>query len=426
MIPVSSLLTKGDIVKPESSEVISRRQILIAGTAITATGLSGDALGFQQAESLTKPPTSVPNYETLGVSRVINATGNITALGGSVMPPEVVAAWVEASKHFVNIIELHNKVGDRIASLIGVEAAMVTTGAAGAMLLGAAACITVNDRSLIRQLPMAGEKNEIILQKSHHSGYDNQLTDVGARLVDVETIADLERVAGQRTAMMFFMNVADLDGKISRRDWIEAARRMKIPTLLDASADVPPLSRLSEYNEMGFDLVAISGGKAMRGPNDTGLLLGRRDLIETAKLNTNPFAPTVGRMMKVGKEDMMALLAAIERFAGMDHQAEWREMERRISVIEKAVNSISTVVCERIIPPISNHQPHLIISWDEKLMKLSKEEVAAELLKSDPSIQTGRVGGTGNKGVLISVHALLDNEEAIVADRLRQILSTSR
>src|SRR5262249_32627128 len=243
--------------------------------------------------------------------------------------------------------------------LVGVEAALVTTGAAGAMLLGTAAAVTRGDRKLIPRLPdTTGMKNEVILQKSHHTCYDNQLTDVGVKLIDVETAADVRRAVNDRTALMFFLNLADPDGRIKRAEWVELARRHKVPTLLDAAADVPPVGRLSEYNKMGFDLVAFSGGKALMGPNDTGLLLGRKDLIEAAKLNTNPHCGVIGRMMKVGKEDMIALLAAVERYVRIDHQAEWREWERRLGVIEKALKDIPTLQCERIVPPIANHVPH--------------------------------------------------------------------
>src|SRR5205823_10890993 len=146
-----------------------------------------------------------------------------------------------------------------------------------------------------------------------------------------------QRAVNERTALMFYMNLAADDGKIGRAEWLELARRHRLPTLLDAAADVPPVERLSEYTRMGFDLVAFSGGKALRGPNDTGLLLGRKDLIEASKKNTNPHCGVIGRMMKVGKEDMIALLAAVERFLRMDHKAEWREFERRLDLIEAAL-----------------------------------------------------------------------------------------
>ncbi len=397
---------------------MTRRGLLQAGAGLAMGGAFAEAAAA--APAAARPDV----YEAIGVKHVINATGTVTNLGGSVMPPEVVAAWMDASRHFVNLLELQDKVGERIAKLIGVEAAMVTTGAAGALLLGTAAVVTRGERRLIQRLPdTKGMRNEVILQKTHHTCYDNQLTDVGVRLIEVETAADVKRAVNERTALMFFMNVAEPNGRIPRRAWIDLARQHKLPTLLDAAADVPPLGRLSGYNRMGFDLVAFSGGKTIRGPNDTGLLLGRRDLIEAAKLNTNPHCGTIGRMMKVSKEDMIALLAAVERFVTLDHKAEWRDWERKIGVIEKALQNIPSVQFERIVPPIANHVPHLLLVWDEKRVKVTRERLTKELLGADPPIQLGRVSGTGDRGVLVSVLTLQVGEEKIVAERLRVLLS---
>jgi L-seryl-tRNA(Ser) seleniumtransferase len=403
---------------PEDEDKVSRRGVLKTGAGLALGGVLGSSDGAIAAEPVVK---SV--YEAIGVKHVINATGTVTTLGGSLMPGEVVAAWSEAAKHFVDLSDLHDKVGVQIAKLIGVEAAMVTTGAAGAMLLGTAAAVTGGDAKLLRRLPdTTGMKNEVLVQKTHHTCYDNQLTDVGVRLIDVETAADVERAINPRTALMFFLNLADADGRIQRPQWIELARRHKVLTLLDAAADVPPVAHLSEYNRMGFDLVAFSGGKALRGPNDTGLLLGRKDLIEAAKRNTNPHCGTIGRMMKVSKEDMIALLAAVERYLRIDHQAEWQQWERRLGVIEEALKSIPTLSCERIVPPIANRVPHLLLSWDESRVKLSREELTKALADGDPPIQIGRVRGTGDKGILISVFMLQDGEDQAVADRLSALL----
>jgi D-glucosaminate-6-phosphate ammonia-lyase len=402
-------MSREDIAK------MSRRRLLQ-----TSAGLAlGAALG---SETSSAEPSRPSVYESLGVKPVINATGTVTFLGGSLMPPEVVAAWIEASRHFVNLLDLQDKVGARIAKFIGVEAACVTTGAAGALLLGTAAAVTRGDRDRIKRLPdTTGMPNEVILQKAHHSCYDNQLTDVGVKLIDVETAADVQRVVNERTALLFFMNVAEADGHIKRQEWLELARRHKVPALLDAAADVPPLERLAGYNKMGFDLVAFSGGKALRGPNNTGLLLGRRDLIEAAKQNASPHCGTIGRMMKVSKEDMVALLAAVERFVNLDHEAEWKEWERRLGVIEKALADVPTLTCERIVPPIANHVPHMILSWDEKRVKISLEQLTKELAAGDPPILIGRVSGTGDKGVLISVFVLQGEEDRVVAERLHTI-----
>jgi L-seryl-tRNA(Ser) seleniumtransferase len=397
---------------------MSRRGLLTTG--------AGLALGGVLAESGAAAPAAAGAgqsvYEALGLKHVINATGTVTNLGGSVMPPEVVAAWVAASRHFVNLLDLQDRVGARIARLIGVEAALVTTGAAGALLLGTAAAVTRGDRNLIRRLPdTTGMRNEVIVQKAHHSCYDNQLTDVGVKLIEVETAQQVRRAINERTALMFFMNMAELQGQIDSREWLALARRAGVPTLLDAAADVPPLERLAGYNRLGFDLVAFSGGKAMRGPNDTGLLLGRRALVEAAKLNTNPHCGTIGRMMKVSKEDMVALLAAVERFVKLDHEAEWKMFKRRIEVIEEALRGVPTLQCERLMPAIANCVPHLLLTWDEARLRLTPAQLTRALLRGDPPVQIGRVSGTGDRGALISVLTLQDGEDEVVAGRLRGI-----
>jgi L-seryl-tRNA(Ser) seleniumtransferase len=406
-------------MKRKGTGKMTRRGMLQTGAGLALGGVLG-----QPDAAAAEPDSAKPSvYEALGVKHVINATGTVTILGGSLMPPEVVAAWVDASRHFVNLLDLHDKVGARIAQLVGVEAALVTTGAAGALLLGTAAAVTRGDRNFIKRLPdTTGMRNEVILQKAHHTCYDNQLTDVGVKLIDVETPADVQRAVNERTALLFFMNVAEPDGRIKRAEWIELARRHRVRTLLDAAADVPPVERLSAYNQMDFDLVAFSGGKALQGPNDTGLLLGRKDLIAAAKLNANPHCGTIGRMMKVSKEDMIALLAAVQRYVLLDHQAEWKELERRIGVIEQALQDLPTLQTERVVPPIANHVPHLVLSWDEKRVKLTREAITRRLAEGDPPIQIGRVGGTGDKGILISVFMLQTGEERIVAERLHALL----
>src|SRR5437660_1089565 len=174
---------------------LTRRRLLQAGAGLALTG------ALPEAAPAAAQPAGPSVYQALGVQHVINATGTVTFLGGSVMPPEVVVAWVDASRHFVNLLDLHDKVGRRIARLVGVEAALVTTGAAGALLLGTAAAVTRGDRGRISRLPdTTGMKNEVVLQKAHHSCYDNQLTDVGVKLVEVETAGDVKKAVGARTA----------------------------------------------------------------------------------------------------------------------------------------------------------------------------------------------------------------------------------
>jgi len=339
------------------------------------------------------------------------------------MPPEVLAAWNAAAENFVNLLELQDRIGERIAKLLDVEAALVTTGAAGGIVVATAAAVTYRDRELIGRLPLPAEMGiEVIRQKSHHACYDHQVKACGVRLVDVETPEELQRAVNQRTVMMFSYNVHEGDSTIDRVRWLAVARKHGIPTLMDAAADTPPLDALWKYNKLGYDMVVFSGGKAIRGPQDTGLLLGRKDLIEAAKLNTAPRCGNIGRGMKVSKEDMVAMCAAIERFVTLDHEAEQREWLRRIEVIEKALTGLARVTTKRIVPPIANHVPHLLIFWDEDRVKISPAEMKKRLAAGDPSIATARVHGTGDEGFLISVFMLNPGEEKIVAERLRAIL----
>lgn len=395
---------------------VTRRRLLKTGAALALVPVAG-------GPGYAAQPARQSIYQSLGLQHVINAVGTVTNLGGSVMPPEVVAAWGEAARHFVNLSQLQDRVGERIAKAIGVEAALVTTGAAGSLQLATAAIVTRGDRKKMMRLPdTSGMRNEVVLQRAHHSCYDMQLTNVGVRLIEVQTAADVKRAVNERTALMFFMNKDDAAGRMRRAEWVALAREHKVPTLLDAAADVPPAERLSEYVRMGFDLVAFSGGKAMRGPNDTGLLLGRKELIDAAKLNTNPQCPSIGRALKVSKEDMIAAMVAIERFVRLDHKAEVREWERRIGVIEKAVAGIPSIQCERITPTTANCVPHLILTWDEKRVRITRQRFTQALTEADPPIQIGRVPGTGERGVCISVFCLQAGEERIVADRVTGIL----
>jgi L-seryl-tRNA(Ser) seleniumtransferase len=406
---------------------MSGRKLTRRGLLQASAGAAGAALGSGIAPMATAQTPARGVYEALGIKHVINATGTVTNLGGSVMPPEVVAAWSDAARHFVNLVELQDKVGRRIAELIGVEAALVTTGAAGSLLLATAAVVTGGDGPKIAKLPdTTGMKNEVILQKTHRSCYDNQFTSVGARLVEVETADEVRRATGPRTALMFFMNKEDALGRINRQAWLALAQANHVTTLLDAAADVPPLDRLAGYNRMGFDLVAFSGGKAMRGPNDTGLLLGHRNLIEAAARNTNPNCGTIGRGLKVSKEDMIACLAAVDRFVHLDHAAENREFLRRIGVIEEAIRGIATVETERITPGIANEVPHLMVDWNEARVGVTKAQVTRRLGDGDPPIKIGRISNSGERGILISVLTLQAGEERVVAERLAAILRGGR
>jgi L-seryl-tRNA(Ser) seleniumtransferase len=359
-------------------------------------------------------------FKELGLRTFINAAGTYTTLTASLMLPEVVEAINYASKSFVHLNELHDKVGERIASLIGCEAAMVTAGAASALTLGTAACMTGTERERIQRLPdTAGMKTEVIIQKTHRYGYDHAVRNCGIKFVEVETRDELERAVNDRTAMMLFFNSADPRGQIKAAEFTELGKKHNVPTFNDAAADVPPVENLSKYIKLGFDLVTFSGGKGIRGPQSAGLLLGRKDLIQAARLNGSPNSDAIGRGMKVNKEELLGMMAAVESYVKRDHQAEWKEFEKRVKIIADTITSVRGLRTETMIPEIANHVPHLKVSWEPGTIKLSYRDVVTKLREGEPSIE---ITPGSRDGLTIAVWMLQPGEAQIVGKRLREIL----
>jgi L-seryl-tRNA(Ser) seleniumtransferase len=360
-------------------------------------------------------------FRELGVRTFINAAGTFTTMTASLMPSEVMDSMVAASKHFVNLIELQDKVGERIANLLGSEAAMVTSGAAGALTVGTAACITGADQKAVRQLPdTTGLKSEVLIQKSHRYGYDHAVRSAGVRLIEIETADELASAVNARTAMMLFFNDAEPKGQINAEQFVALGKKHNVPTFNDASADVPPVTNLTRYTKMGFDLVTFSGGKGIRGPQSAGILAGRRDLIQAARLNTSPYSDSLSRGMKVNKEEMIGMLTALELYVRKDHEAEWKDWEKRIRTIVDSVRDLPTVQTETFVPPIANHVPHLRIKWDQTKIAKSPRDVQNTLREGEPSIETNP--GTNREELVIGVWMLQPGEAEIVARRLRAVL----
>lgn len=358
----------------------------------------------------------------LGVRTFINAAGTYTMLTASLMPDEVMDAMREASKHYVNINELQDAVGRRIAELLGCEAAMVTSGAAGALTVGTAACITGKDPDKIRRIPdLTGMKSEVIIQKSHRYGYDHAVRAVGIRMVEVETAEEFERAVNEKTAMALFFNDAEPRGRIKLEEFVALCKKHGIPSFNDAAADVPPVENLSKYTKMGFDLVTFSGGKGIRGPQSAGLLLGRKDLIEAARLNTSPYSDSIARGMKVNKEEMVGMLVALELYLKKDHAAEAREWDRRVEVIAREAKKVKTVTTEVRVPPIANHTPHLFIRWDQSAVKITPPEAMKQLREGRPSIEACPM--TNKDALVFTVWMMQKGDAEVVARRVREILS---
>jgi L-seryl-tRNA(Ser) seleniumtransferase len=356
----------------------------------------------------------------LGVRPCINAAGTFTALTGSLMPPEVVQGIQVASRQYVRLNELHDAVGRRIADLLKCPAAMVSAGCASALSLATAACVAGDDTQKIRRIPdTAGMKNEVIVQRTHRVGYDHAIRNAGVRLIEVESREELESKITDQTAMLFFLNSADPQGKIHHEEFVELGRKHRIPTLIDAAADVPPVDNLFRFTRIGFDLVAFSGGKGLRGPQSSGLLLGRQDLIAAARLNNNPNSDSLCRTNKVNKEELVGMLIALELFLARDHDAVWKEWEARCTRIKNALAEFDDVRTQVEVPAGANAVPHLHISWDYEKRRLNPSQMAEKLRDGEPSIE---VNPGSRRQLVVGVWMLEPGEDAIVGRKLRDIL----
>ncbi len=359
-------------------------------------------------------------YEELGVTTVINGEGTMTVLGGSLPRPEVEEVMALGGKHFCSIPELEVAAGTRIAEMLKLPegyTALVTSGAAAAMQSGLAGILTGDNRKFIEQIPdLTGMRSEVIIQKSHRNPFDHQLRNTGATLVVVETVEDVKKAINPQTAMMHFSNFANDQGLIKVEEWLKLAHEHNIPAFIDAAADTPPVSRLWDYAVMGYDLIAFSGGKAIRGPQCAGLLIGKKDLIANALLNNSPHEDTIGRSQKVGKEEIVGMVKAIELYLKEDHEALNKEWQRRLEFISSQITKIPTVTTSYPPMEIANHVPHMNIKWDDKRIPMAPRDVGKALRAGKPSI----VLSTGEHGEALSMNSFMlqPGEEKTIAAEL--------
>src|SRR5689334_7039291 len=342
-------------------------------------------------------------YDKLGVRKIINAAGTYTILTASVMPPPVQAAVARAAKHPVRLLELQKKAGEYLAQRLKCEAAMVTAGASSALTLGTAACIGVMNGSPIQAVPTGVgqlDKDEVIIQKAHRYSYDHAIENCGTDFVEVESLDDYQEAFSERTVMAHFFNAAE-GGQIGREDWIRVAKQHGVPTFNDAAADVPPISNLWNYTRMGFDLVTFSGGKGIRGPQNAGLLLGRQDLIAVAVQNNNPNSDSIGRGMKVSKEQIVGMVAAVDWFLSQSDAGMEAEFRRRAERIASSLKSIPSLESKVAVPTVAaNAVPHLLIRYDRQRVRIAPADVAEELRRGTPSIELNPATGKRQSGGL--------------------------
>ena len=399
---------------------MKRREILKTLTMLPLAGAVGNSGSIvQSVQAAPLPKRDV--FSEFGLRTFINASGYFTSLSGSLMHEEALDAIRHASKHFCRLEEVQDKVGARIASLLHAESAMVTAGAFSALMLGTAGVLSGNDAKKASQIPFlegTGMKSEVIIQKAHNDGYAHALKNCGVKLITVTTTKELENAITDQTAMMYFINYQASLGEIQHAEWLQIAKKRKIPTMIDMAADLPPKENLWKFHDLGFDLVCVSGGKFMRGPQSTGILSGRKDLIAAARLNAPPRGNNIGRGMKVNKEEIFALYFALERFINTDQDQEWKMLEDRITIIANAASSVKGVKAEVIPLLLINRIPTLNISWDKSLIKL--DNLASNLREGNPSIE---VGSGPDGSINVTTHMLKADEVKIVAQRIKDELS---
>jgi L-seryl-tRNA(Ser) seleniumtransferase len=322
---------------------------------LSVAPIAGAAIGTGVPQALAGTVVTTAKRDVikeLGLRTFINAAGTYTTMTASLMHDEVVDTIQSASNHFVMINEVQDKVGEKIAAMCHAESAMVTAGCWSALVLGTAGVLTRMDRKKVALLPNLSsfEKTEVIVQKSHNVGYVHALSNTGMVPVEVETAEEMERAITSKTAMMWFLNSSGPMGKIKHEEFVAIGKKHNIPTMIDMAADVPPVENLWKYNDLGFDLVCVSGGKALCGPQSAGILMGKKDLIAAARLNGPPNGGNIGRGMKVNKEEILGMYVALEKYINTDHAAEWKMWEDRVATIVNAASKVNGVSTEVFVP----------------------------------------------------------------------------
>lgn len=403
---------------------MKRRDAIRNLSVLPVTGVVlGSSVPFESVMAApAAPPAPKRNlFRELGIRTFINAAGTYTAMSGCIMHEEVIDTIRATAGEYAMIDEVQDKVGERIAALCHAEAATVTAGCWSALVLGTAGVLTGTDMKKVAQLPhLEGMKSEVLVQKAHNHGYVHALTNTGVKIVEVETAEDVEKAAGPNTSMMWFLNYAGPDGKINDKEWVALGKKLNIPTMIDMAADATPVENLWKFNDMGFDLVCISGGKGLRGPQSAGILMGRKDLIAAARLNAPPRGGNIGRGMKVNKEEILGMYVALEKFINLDHAKLWKTWEDRIAVMENSAKKVAGVTTSVIVPPVANRTPTLIISWDKNKVKVTRDEFIKRLRDGNPSVA---VMGGREESITITSWNLLSGQEKLVAARLFEELS---
>lgn len=370
-------------------------------------------------------PLRVPNrdyFKELGVTPFINAAGAYSAYGGARMRPQVVEAMRYAATRKVKINELHDVVGKKIATLVGSEAAMVTSGATASIVLGVAACMTLDDEDKMRQLPDTSQmKNEIIIQKRHRYTYDRALTVAGAKLIEVESEQDVRSQVNDRTAMMFFLKPTQQGDDITAQHYISLARELRIPCFCDAATTTPPAKNILKGVKEGFDLICYSGGKGLRGPYSAGLLLGKKDLIRYARRQSAPNDLSIGRGMKVSSEEYLGMLVALEASLNVSEEEDFLYKRQRFATITEQISNIRGITTRVFESKSITNELYLDIDWDTEIIKLSREAFIEELRNHNPSVEIRLLRFSGGR-IQLSATVMDEGQDRVVGKIIRETL----
>ncbi|NND09059.1 MAG: selenocysteine synthase [Saprospiraceae bacterium] len=403
--------------------MIDRRELLrvLGGIPFLGGMASTAVMGSIVEQSWLRPIIGRERdlFKELGLRTFINCAGPFTSMTGCLMPDEVLDAIKRTGQDYVDLNALHDRVGERIAKLLECEGAVVSSGCFGAMSIGVAGVMTGTDREKIQQLPNTeGMKDEIIVQESHAGGYSHALTNIGAKLVTVKTAADVDLAVNDKTAMMWFLNKANNKGELDDKAWVALGEKHNIPTFNDCASDIPPLDNLFRFTRMGFDLVAFSGGKGLRGPQSAGLLLGKKKYTDAARLNAPP-SVNIGRGMKVNKEEIIGMLIALEIYLAKDHGEEWKMWEAQIALIKEAVDSVDGITSEVYLPEIANEVPTLLVTWDQEGGHATYAEVRKKLRMGHPAIEIW----PHDTDMQITTWMMEPGQERAVAYRVKEVLA---
>jgi L-seryl-tRNA(Ser) seleniumtransferase len=364
-------------------------------------------------------------YEEIGLRPVINASGSMTYLGGSLMAPDVVEAMERAARQFVFIEELITWAGGEVARLAGVPAAHITTGSAGGLLLATAACLTGLDRRRMLQLPdTQGGPNEVVVQRRHRISFDQAVRTAGARLIEAGdgtgcTTAQLQAALGPQTAAVLYVDLYPTPS-LTLAEVVQLAHARGVPVIVDAAAELPPAANLNAFVHEGADLVVFSGGKDIAGPNDSGILCGRADLVQAAAMQSFPNAG-IGRPLKVSKEQIIGLVWALRRWTRLDHDERRRQWQARAEHLVQTLQGVPGVQVE-VALPTSGPRPLIVpkvkVTWADA--SLTAEAAADALAAGNPAVVVAE--DPRNRALWLNPQHLEPGQEHLVADAVRRLL----